>query len=195
MLRIRVPKASIVLSAACLALAVTGCNSMVRSLGGPNEIAFGRSEKRVPEMAPAAAPQVECPAVTVRDGTETYSIYARGHEGDPQYVLLQGTISKTARECSLTSDGRIAMKLGIAGRLLLGPQGQAGTYELPLRAALLQRGGDVVWSELRKVPVTVPEGSPRAPFSHVAEGIVFDVPAGGVTSGYIVYVGFDEAGR
>ncbi len=84
------------------------------------------------------------------------------------------------------------MRVGITGRLLTGPAGQPGNFELPLRAAFVRPGQPPLWTQLYRVPVTVLPGKSSAQFSFVIEDLRAVMPEGTSGSNYVVYVGFDE---
>lgn len=130
-----------------------------------------------------------CPPVSVRGGTEAFTVYERGHEGEPEYVRYQGSITKTARECRKTLDG-FEVKVGVAGRVVVGPKGSAGTATLPVRVALTQQSTGVKFSELYKVAVTITPPVLDGGFSQVVDWI--PVTATPEEKDFIIYVGFDE---
>ena len=132
-----------------------------------------------------------CPPVQVLPGAESLVIYQRGHDGDAAYIQAQGSITKTARECHMVDAATMSIKLGIAGRVLAGPKGGAGTVTLPVRIAVTrQRDNSVLFSKAfpLKVVLTAPEFSND--YSQVYDQVVFKV--GPDDRDLIVYVGFDE---
>jgi hypothetical protein len=130
-----------------------------------------------------------CPVVRIRGGTEAFTVYERGHEGDPAYVRYQGSITKTARECRRTIAG-FDVQVGVAGRVVAGPKGAAGTATLPLRVVLSQESTGVKFSELYKVAVTFAPPALGGDFSQVVDWI--PVTATPEQKDFIIYVGFDE---
>jgi hypothetical protein len=130
-----------------------------------------------------------CPPVRLRGGTEAFTVYERGHDGDPAFVRYQGSITKTARECRKTVDG-FDVKIGIAGRAVAGPKGGAGTVTLPVRVVLTQQSGGVKFSELYKVSATIAPPALGGDFTQVVEWIPVSAAAG--EKDFIIYVGFDE---
>ena len=85
-----------------------------------------------------------CPPVQVLPGAESLVAYDRGHENDENYIRSQGSITKTARECNALSADTLSIKVGVAGRVLAGPKGGAGTVTMPLRIAVTKQGGGKV---------------------------------------------------
>lgn len=134
-----------------------------------------------------------CPEVDVRQGASTLTI----PPGDTNAFNLryQGTINEMARECSVTS-GVMRIKVGVQGRILLGPAGGPGALEVPLRVAVVQEGAEpkTILSKFYKVSVTIPEAKPSVPFLHVDDDITFPMPPGADIHMYVVYVGFDPLG-
>jgi hypothetical protein len=138
----------------------------------------------------AAAAATICPPLDVRAGASTLTV-PPGNT-DAFALRYQGSISEMARECSV-SGGLMRMKVGIEGRLLVGPAGGAGQLEVPLRFAVVREGPEpkTVISKFSKVAVTIPEGSPNVIFTHVDSDIAFPMPDGLEIEAYVVYVGFD----
>jgi hypothetical protein len=108
-------------------------------------------------------------------------------------VRYQGTISDYARECRLAGP-TLNMKVGIRGRLVLGPAGGQGTLDVPLRIALVQEGAapKTIWTKLYKVTVVVPPDQTNVPFSYVEDSISVPKPSAADVASYVVYVGFDQ---
>lgn len=130
-----------------------------------------------------------CPPIEIRGGTQSLTLYERGHETEAAFVRYQASISKTARECVKTADG-FAVKIGVAGRAVAGPKGGQGSLTLPLRVVVSKQGAGPLYSELFKVPVTIAPPALGADFSHVVQQVA--VPAGPQERDFIIYVGFDE---
>ena len=131
-----------------------------------------------------------CPPVQIRGGTEAMTIYERGHDNEPNYVRQQASISRTARQCSMTGN-TLSIKVGIAGRVIAGPKGGAGTVTLPLRIAIIKQvgGNGPLYSNLFKVPVTVSAPDYSADYEQVFP-VSLDIAPD--DRNLIVYVGFDQ---
>jgi hypothetical protein len=132
-----------------------------------------------------------CPPVEIKTGTEALVTYERNHEQDPGFIQFQGWVTKTARECHATAADTLTVKVGIAGRVVAGPKGGAGSVTLPLRIAVVkQHGGNVLYTEEFKVPVTLAAPDFAADFSQVFDQVVFKVTPD--DRDLIVFVGFDQ---
>lgn len=134
-----------------------------------------------------------CPPVDVRAGASTLTLPVGN--SDPFTLRYQGSFGEMARECNVTG-GIMRMKIGIEGRLLVGPAGGAATLEVPVRYAVVKEGPEpkTVVSKLARVPVTVAEGQPNVIFQHVDNDIAFPMPPGLDIDAYVVYIGFDPSG-
>ena len=84
-------------------------------------------------------------------------------------------------------------KIGIEGRVIVGPAGGPGQVDVPVRLAVVQEGASpkTVLSKLARIPVTV-GGDPTAEFTHVDPDVAFPLPRPlTALDQYVVYVGFD----
>jgi hypothetical protein len=147
--------------------------------------------------ADATDEDLNCPDVSVRTGASTLTIGSGKPElaDDPSAMTLryQGSIVQTARDCQ-TRAGVMTMKIGIEGRIIVGPAGGPGQVAVPLRIAVVHEGAAprTVLSKLTMIPVTVADGQGNVTFTHVDPDVSFPVPKpSSDLDQYIVYVGFD----
>src|SRR5881227_811300 len=143
------------------------------------------------ESANTAA-EVDCPGVNVRQGASTLSITQPGAEAGPMTTRYQVSIAQTARECAPLGSV-MTMKVGVEGRVLLGPAGGPGQIDVPLRMAVVQEGPNpkTIVSKFYKLAVAVPPGQTSVPFVHVEQDLTFPTPRAADFDSYVVYVGFD----
>ena len=134
-----------------------------------------------------------CPPVNVRQGAATLTLPP--NNTDAFALRYQGAFADMARECNI-SNGVMRMKIGIEGRILVGPAGGAGTVDVPIRYAVVKEGAEpkTVLSKFAKIQVPVAEGQPNVIFTHINDDIAFPMPSGLDIEAYIVYVGFDPSG-
>jgi hypothetical protein len=169
-----------------------GAQSITDKLGnwlfGPSSSSPGD-----PTNADTAA-EVDCPGVTVRQGASTLAVTAPGAEGGPMTTRYQVSIAQTARECAALGSV-MTMKVGVEGRVLLGPAGGPGQVDIPLRMAVVQEGPapKTVLSRFYKLAVAVGPGQLSVPFVHVEQDLTFPMPRAADFDSYVVYVGFDPA--
>ena len=149
-----------------------------------------------PQQQKANAPreELECPGIEVRSGASTLTVHG---PGDPvaTNVRYQATIGQTARECAVLG-ATMTMKVGMQGRILLGPLGEVGKLDVPVRMALVQEGPEpkTLWTKLYQVPVAIAAGQSQVPFVHVEQDLTFPMPKGDELESYVVYIGFDQIG-
>jgi hypothetical protein len=192
--------------AAILAIAsVGGCSSVPtsssqpaasQSFGARLSDLFGMSSLPPEGARPAPGtpdPVDDCPTVEVRHGASTLQVAGRGGEPSPTNLRYQATIGRTARECAI-SGATMTMRVGIEGRVILGPEGAPGQMEIPLRYALVQEGPEpkTIVTKLYRFPVTIAPGASNVPFTHVEEDLAFPLPNRRDIQAYVVYVGFDQ---
>jgi hypothetical protein len=187
-----------VLLALALTLALGGCGSVSTSNMFGSINIFDSSKATTGEDANASVTDVECPAVTVRNGAATLLVGGKPGDSEPAAldIRYQGSIIRTARECHVNA-GVMTMKVGIEGRVITGPAGGPGTVDVPLRIAVVHEGinSRTVVSKLSHEQVIVNNAIDRVTFTHVDSDISFPMPpqAADVES-YVVYVGFDPQG-
>jgi hypothetical protein len=132
-----------------------------------------------------------CPDVKVRAGASTYAVAAPGKQPVGSDVRYQATITRTARDCNLNA-GQITARIGIQGRVIVGPAGAPATVEIPLRVAVVQGGVSekTITTTVVRTTVSMGEGL-SVPFSVVAEDIVYPAVSADINDTYIFYIGFD----
>ena len=156
----------------------------------------GDSKPQEQQQAPQANPDEpratnDCPQVAIRAGASTFAVAAPGKQAIGNDVRYQITITKLARDCTKTG-GDITARIGIQGRVIVGPAGAPASVEVPLRMAVVQGGvGEkVITTKAYRTTVNVGEDE-SVPFSFVADDLVYPVPPPAVADNYIFYVGFD----
>jgi hypothetical protein len=138
----------------------------------------------------------DCPQVQVRNGAATLTSSANPAEPTAMNLRYLVTISNTARECRMGPNNTVSIKVGMQGRVIIGPEGvRSGSIDVPLRFAVVRETVEskVITTKLDRVAVTVPLNEGNVAFSHVAESLEFPMPRGGDLDNYVVYIGFDPA--
>jgi len=198
-----------VLTAPLCALLAAGCSGGL--FGGPSgpaadaaaapPSALGQfagflsgSSAKGPQTATGAQADVNCPPVDVRRGASTLSI---GPTADKTAMTLRYQVDfvREARECTVAG-GNMMMKVGIAGRVIVGPAGGPGQVDVPLRMALVEEtpsgGTHPILTKFFLIPVVLGPGQGSATFAHIEEGITFPLPSPtSQLDDYLIYVGFD----
>ncbi|MET0278038.1 MAG: hypothetical protein ABW198_06845 [Pseudorhodoplanes sp.] len=136
-----------------------------------------------------------CPNVELRQGAATLTINNNPKDPSAMQLRYQVAVMQTARECS-NAGGMLTIRVGVQGRIVLGPAGTPGSLEIPLRYALIEEGPDpkTVYTKLHRIPVTIAEGQPNVPFTHIDETISVPMPSPAAFDRYVIYVGFDALG-
>jgi len=155
---------------------------------------FGEGDKTPPPAAgaPTQPPDIDCPGVEVRQGASTFQQSAADNGSAALSLRYQASFIRFARECAVRA-GNVVMKVGVEGRVILGPAGTTGQLELPVRLAVVKEGLEpqTIWTKFYMVPVVMPPGQPNVVFTHVEEDMSFANPPGDDLDKYVVYVGFD----
>ena len=131
-----------------------------------------------------------CPQVVSWPKDRVITVY-QGQTGDRLSVVHQSEITKLARECQLYSD-RVIVRYGVAGRVLLGPKGQAGTVTLPVSVRAANADQKTLATDKMNIPTTIPAGNPVGYFSMVKE-IAFPIAVGTRPEDYKVFIAFVHA--
>lgn len=174
----------------CFALALGGCSSTSSdsaSSGGnvfSNLLFYGGTT--IPPEAPLPVEEIDCPPVIITDGGA--AIRLGGAESNS--VRHQITINQVARECGILPGGAFSLKVGVEGRALLGPAGNAGRVDAPVRIRVT-RGDTVIADRVQRQAITIPAGDNQASFVVVEQGIVVQ-PGSGIVK---IEVSLDAGGR
>jgi hypothetical protein len=153
---------------------------------------FGEGDKKTPPAAATETPEIDCPGVEIRQGASTFQQSGADNGSTALSLRYQANFIRFARECALRG-GNVVMKVGIEGRVILGPAGAPGALSLPVRLAVVKEGLEpkVIWTKFAMVPVAMPPGQPNVLFTHIEEEVSFPNPPGSDLDAYVVYVGFD----
>jgi hypothetical protein len=167
----------------------TSFTNRVRSwfVGDPND-----SMTTAPNRNQASI-DFNCPGVDYRQGAATYNITdSKSTENAALNVKYLASFVKTARECDVRGDN-VTIKVGVQGRVVVGPAGSPGTVTIPLRYALVKEGIEpmVLWTKFFPVTVTIPSTNLNVPFSHIEEEMTVPIPPAEQLAAYVVYIGFD----
>ena len=159
-----------------------GMSSATKMMG------FGKPTPPPPPEAPSG-----CPTIAILDGTQSQRVMAAG-ASDNQGVRYQFSLFNVGRECSM-SGGRISLRVGAGGRVLLGPAGSAGRFDVPIRVVVYSElAQKPVESKLYRVSASVPAGQTGTSFQFASDNIVVPLGAGQNGRDYSIKVGFDSKG-
>lgn len=158
--------------------------------GVSEEQLLSAAKQDVGSSVPVGEVAAGCPRLTVSPHGGHLTIYENGRAGDGLAIMHRGEITKTARECQI-EPGRVTVRYGFSGRVLLGPRGHAGTVRLPVNVSVTDAKRAKITSDTATVDATVAVDNPIAYFSTVRT-ITFDIPEGTRPGEFEVFVGFDQ---
>ena len=191
----RVARHGRIVGIGALALALSACSMGGFAPSKPSDSAsLQNASASQAEIASAGtnallAIATECPEIKIRPGSEALFFYGKGKVGDPRSLNYQAVIEKQSRNC-VVSNGLITVKMGVVGRILLGPAGNQSNVSLPLRFAV-ERDEVAVFSERYDIPVTITPPNQSEEFVKVVENVAIPY-LGGET--IVIWVGFDSKG-
>ncbi len=196
-------RAAVNLLALGAVLGVAGCSRNLGTFDSPKPaksklarlLSFGsKDEKKVgAEEAPAQGRRIYCPDVLILEGTAASRVYA-GTPPSNTNLRYQTALGDTARECTLEG-GQLALKIGVAGKVLLGPAGTAGSFSVPVRMAVLRKHDNhPLVSKLYRAAVSVSPGETQADFTIVSEPLQVPFIQDHTEDDYTIRVGIDEGG-
>lgn len=189
--RVAIPAAAVLLGGALSACSSSVFHTPASSFSGLFASSAPATNASGSAM-PGSLPDFECPSVSIRDGASTLSVSANPNEDGALSMRYQVGIGTTARECRLNGS-TVTMRVGMQGRVILGPAGAPGQIEVPVRMAVVHEGPSpkVIATKLNRVNVIIPPGDGNVQFTMIEDDISFPMPRGGVIDEYIIYIGFD----
>jgi hypothetical protein len=136
---------------------------------------------------PMTAADLECPVVEIEDGAAT----ARVGGPENSAVRYQFDLVDTARECEPRGD-QFSLKVGVSGRLLIGPAGSPGAYSTNVKV-LVRREVDhkTIFEKTYHVEANT-AGGVQTPFQVVTELIMLPLTRTKLNDDYSIFVGFDN---
>lgn len=147
--------------------------------------------KPLPSQPEPFAP-IKCPEIGIQDGTADDRVYGPGDDRSNANVRYQFSIINFARDCQVFNN-QYQMKVGVEGRVLLGPDGVPGTYPAPVRVVIINRAdGSATVSKLYQVPAGVPAGQTEGPFTLVTDPLGVPVTSKFPDQDYVIKIGFDS---
>ena len=139
-----------------------------------------------------ASADFDCPTVDYRQGAATLTVNDSKADNAALSLKYLASFVKTARECDVRGD-MVTIRVGVQGRVVVGPAGGPGTVTVPLRYALVREGIEpkTIWTKLFAIPVTVSTSQLNIPFTHIEEEMTVPIPPADELAAYVVYIGFD----
>jgi hypothetical protein len=204
--RLAVASRGIAALAALVALSGCGGGSYVGSLFGSGSASSQPPAQPVSsgQAAPQGAPQsavlplfnqgpteLVCPYVDVREGAAAHRVYA-GQQSNAT-VRYQYSMGEIARECRVAGN-QLILKIGVEGRVLLGPAGSPGSFTVPVTIAVRDEATKkFVANRTYRVSASIAQGASNTSFTAVSDEIAVPYKGLGANEDYLVFVGFDGA--
>ena len=117
-----------------------GCSTQPGT-GGPgntlsNLLLFNSTTAPPPKTSAQQAPPIHltCPQIEVQDGTSSVRVF-NGADQSSANLRYQFSLDNVARDCQL-ANGQLAIKVGVAGRVLAGPAGAPSSFTVPVRVVI-----------------------------------------------------------
>jgi len=141
-----------------------------------------------PIVLPVASQDINCPEVDIADGGAALRV---GGPDNPS-VRYQFNIGDTARECDPAGPGQAALKIGVAGDVVIGPAGAPGTFNAPLKITVTRQADNKpVFSQTYRVEATT-NGIAAGTFRVVTDPIPLPMPTLQLADVYSISVGFEN---
>jgi hypothetical protein len=99
------------------------CATVEQPLGPIGDATKGDGQSKLAATQDGQPTDIDCPVVTVRTGASAWQIPT----GPATNVRYQGAIGQLVRECAVLGQ-TVTMRVGVEGRLLVGPQGGPGSF-------------------------------------------------------------------
>jgi|SRR5579875_722672 len=190
---------AVVLETAALLIA-TGCGGHFGSLDAPQSqeggsqvlaMLLGFKNNDAPAAPGTEVRHVFCPKIVIPEGTAASQAYA-GTPPSSANLRHQFSLTDSARECTLDGN-QIVIKIGVAGRVLLGPAGSPGSFSVPVRMAIVNElNNQPIISKLYHAAVAVPPGETHADFTIVSEPLRVPFIKEHADENYTIKAGIDE---
>lgn len=139
------------------------------------------------KVLPVASQDINCPEIDIADNGAALRVGGP----DNHSVRYQFNIGDTARQCDPAGPGQTALKIGVAGEVVIGPAGAAGTFNAPLKITVTRAGDNTpVFSQTYKVEATT-DGVSAGAFRIVTDPINLPMPTLQLADLYSITVGFE----
>jgi hypothetical protein len=192
-----------VIGTVLLTVGVAGCASISSpdwfpSVPGFSSVVATSADRSALAAAQPTPPSMDenCPPADIRQGASTLAIATKTQQATGSDLRYQFSITQLARQCALEGP-EIRMRVGVQGRVIVGPAGAPNQVDVPLRYAVVREGVEpkTIISKFRRLPVALPPGATNVSFTDIEENLRFPMPPPAELDAYVVYIGFDAAGE
>ncbi|MDP4023554.1 hypothetical protein Q8W71_13025 [Methylobacterium sp. NEAU 140] len=169
------------------------CGALLACLAGPvraeegnifsNLLKYGGTT--VPPSQPKELEAAYCPSIDVAEGGAALRTMAGGN------VRTQISLGRLARECARRADGSITVRVGVDARVLLGPAGAPGRFEVPVTIQI-KHNDKVIVTRTERASAEIAPGEAQGFATLVSEDI--GVPAA-MSADYEIEVSLGAKGK
>jgi hypothetical protein len=139
------------------------------------------------KVLPVAAVDINCPDVTVADGGAALRVGG----ADNASVRYQFSLGDTARQCAPAGTGQATVKIGVAGQVVIGPAGAAGTFSAPVKITVTRlTDNKPIFSQIYRAEATT-DGVSAGQFRIVTDLVPLPMPTLQLADLYSISVGFE----
>jgi hypothetical protein len=150
---------------------------------------LGQSEGKA---ATAPKQRLTCPKIMILDGTAAARFHADSSASNAN-LRHQFSLGDVARECSREGD-QLLVKVGVAGKVLLGPVGSPGNFTVPIRIAIVSESdSQPIVSRLYRATATIRAGETQADFTVISDPLQVPFIQTQADFDYTIKVGIDLA--
>ena len=157
-----------------------------------NPFSSSKSESSAPaSLDPNERRVVDCPEIRVPPGESSLRV---GGEGSTS-VRYQFSVGQVARECGVAGKD-LTLKVGVKGRVVLGPAGSPGSFSAPLTISIRKQDGDkILLSKPFTVGAAVAPGTTGADFTIVTDPFAVPFTTEHPADDYEIVVGFGKGAK
>jgi hypothetical protein len=181
----------------CAAL-LSGCSSFGTS-GTPDAPAPSRfpslfSGSSRPDASNPLFNPNDCPPLEIRTGAGTLTVAGKPPQTSAADVRYQVSFGDLARQC-IAVGSTLTVKVGVQVRIILGPAGEAGPVDIPLRYAVVSEGPNprTIFTQFKRLAFDVQPGQDNVATTDIQD-VSVPIPPREELMSYVVYVGFDSMG-
>ncbi len=195
--------ATLILLGALLA-GCSGASSVLDSSPGPtisgrfsnlfSSASDSHAEATAPKPTGPAFNDEDCPTVEVRSGAGTLAVATTTTAATANDLRYQLTFIQLARQCFLVGSN-LNMKVGVQGRIVVGPAGAPNEIDVPLRFAVVREGVEpkTIVTKFKRLTLALPTGTLNQDFTDIEDDLTFPLPSRSELDSYVLYIGYDAA--
>lgn len=133
---------------------------------------------------------IACPEIVLLEGDAAKRVYAGGEANND--LRYQISIDDAARECGRNGD-KLEIRVGMRGKVLLGPKGNPGTFNVQGRVAIFDEGEkQEIFSKTYHATVTIPPGRTEGSYTLISDVLQMPFHTEQADQDYAVKIGVSD---